>query len=161
MSKGDIGGAEIKSILAEMPHRFPFLLVDRVLSCTPGERLTAIKNVTINEPFFPGHFPEEPVMPGVLILEALAQAAMLLGIRTAGPGAAGGIVYFAGVDKARFKRQVVPGDQLVLELELTAAKSRLWRFHGKAKVDGVLACSADLMAIPARAASTGDETDES
>lgn len=160
MSKGDIGGAEIKTILAEMPHRFPFLLVDRVLSCTPGERLTAIKNVSINEPFFPGHFPGEPVMPGVLILEALAQAAMLLGIRTVGSQAAGGIVYFAGVDKARFKRQVVPGDQLLLELELTAAKRRLWRFHGEARVGGTLACSADLMAIPARAGAPEKDSDE-
>lgn len=160
MSEDDIGSSDIRTILAEMPHRFPFLLVDRVLSCTPGERLTALKNVTINEPFFPGHFPEEPVMPGVLILEAMAQAAMLLGIRTTGPRAAGTIVYFAGVDKARFKRQVVPGDQLLLDLKLVAAKRRLWRFHGEARVGGTLACSADLMAIPARTESAGEESDE-
>lgn len=150
MSADDTGAFGIETILAEIPHRFPFLLVDRVLSCTPGERLTAVKNVTINEPFFSGHFPGEPVMPGVLILEALAQAGLLLGIRTAGPQAAGTIAYFAGIDKARFKRQVVPGDRLVLEVELVTAKRRLWRFHGEARVGDELACSAGLMAIPAR-----------
>lgn len=159
MSTDDIGSSEIKTILAEIPHRFPFLLVDRVLSCTPGERLTAVKNVTINEPFFSGHFPEEPVMPGVLILEALAQAALLLGVRTAGPQEAGTIVYFAGVDKARFKRQVVPGDRLVLKVDLVSAKRRLWRFRTEARVDDSLACSADLMAIPAHSGRVEDETD--
>lgn len=156
----DTGDYGIKTILAEIPHRFPFLLVDRVLSCTPGERLTAIKNVTINEPFFPGHFPGEPVMPGVLILEALAQAGLLLGMRTAGPQARGTIVYFAGIDKARFKRQVIPGDQLRLEVELVSAKRRLWRFHGEAWVGEALACSADLMAIPAKSYGPADGGDD-
>lgn len=156
MSTDDIGDNGIKAILAEIPHRFPFLLVDRVVSCTPGERLTAIKNVSINEPFFPGHFPGEPVMPGVLILEALAQAGLLLGLRTAGVREAGAIVYFAGIDKARFKRQVVPGDQLLLEVELVSAKRRLWRFRGEARVGEELACSAELMAIPARSSASAD-----
>lgn len=159
MSADDAGGYDIKTILAEIPHRSPFLLVDRVLSCTPGERLTAVKNVTVNEPFFAGHFPGEPVMPGVLILEALAQAALLLGVRTAGPQEAGTIVYFAGVDKARFKRQVVPGDRLVLDVELVSAKRRLWRFHSEARVDDSLACSADLMAIPANSGRIGGDAD--
>lgn len=156
MSTDDIGSCGIKEILAEIPHRFPFLLVDRVLSCTPGERLTAIKNVTINEPFFPGHFPGEPVMPGVLILEALAQAGLLLGMRTAGPQEEGTLVYFAGIDKARFKRQVTPGDQLRLEVELVSAKRRLWRFRGEARVGDDLACSAELMAIPVKTSAPAD-----
>ena len=106
---------DIRAIMRMVPHRFPFLLVDRVLECEPGQSITAIKNVTINEPFFPGHFPGHPVMPGVLILEALAQAGLILGMRTVN-SADGTIVYFAGIDKARFKRQVVPGDQLLLKI---------------------------------------------
>lgn len=147
----------IKAIMSELPHRFPFLLVDRVLECVPGERITALKNVTINEPFFPGHFPEEPVMPGVLILEALAQAGLLLGLRTTGPQKEGTLVYFAGIDNARFKRQVVPGDQLILKVDFTAGRRRLWRYHGEAWVDDKLACSADLMAVPVKATGTADE----
>ncbi len=139
---------DIKAIMDEIPHRFPFLLVDRVLECIPGERILALKNVSINEPFFPGHFPGEPVMPGVLIVEALAQAGLLLGLRTTGPQEEGTLVYFAGIDKARFKRQVVPGDQLLLKVERGSAKRRLWRFHAEAWVGDKLACSADLMAIP-------------
>ena len=140
--------ADIRAILAEIPHRFPFLLVDRVLECVPGEHIVALKNVTMNEPFFPGHFPEQPVMPGVLIVEAMAQAGLLLGLRTAGPQEEGTLVYFAGIDKARFKRQVVPGDQLTLRVSRGSAKRRLWRFHGEAYVGDDLACSAELMAIP-------------
>lgn len=139
---------DIKAILDEIPHRFPFLLVDRVLDWKAGEWLTAIKNVTINEPFFPGHFPGTPVMPGVLILEAMAQAGLLLGLRTFGEEARGTLVYFAGIDKARFKRQVVPGDQLTLKVGMGTAKWRLWKFKGEAWVGDELACSADLMAIP-------------
>lgn len=140
---------DIQAIMAEVPHRYPFLLVDRILSCEPGERITAIKNVTFNEPFFPGHFPSHPVMPGVLILEALAQAGLVLGHRTV-EAESGTIVYFAGIDNARFKRQVVPGDQLTLNLEIGQAKKRLWRFDAEAKVGDELACSAQLMAIPDR-----------
>lgn len=147
----------IKAIMSEIPHRFPFLLVDRVLECVPGERITALKNVTINEPFFSGHFPGEPVMPGVLILEALAQAGLLLGLRTTGPQEAGTLVYFAGIDKARFKRQVVPGDQLLLKVEFKAARRRLWRYHGEAWVGDELACSADLMAVPVQTNGSADE----
>lgn len=140
---------DIRAIMRMVPHRFPFLLVDRVLDCKPGESITAIKNVTINEPFFPGHFPGHPVMPGVLILEALAQAGLILGMRTV-DSADGTIVYFAGIDKARFKRQVVPGDQLLLKIVIGSAKKRIWRFDAEAWVGDELACRAQLMAVPGR-----------
>ncbi|HET7313874.1 3-hydroxyacyl-ACP dehydratase FabZ [Salinisphaera sp.] len=142
---------EIQSIMKKVPHRYPFLLVDRVLECKPGESITALKNVTFNEPFFSGHFPGHPVMPGVLILEALAQAGLILGMRTV-DAEDGTIVYFAGIDKARFKRQVVPGDQLLLKLEIGSAKKRLWRFDAEAWVGDDLACRAQVMAIPSRPA---------
>ncbi|MES1951953.1 (3R)-hydroxymyristoyl-ACP dehydratase [Salinisphaera sp. S4-8] len=140
---------DIKTIMRQLPHRFPFLLVDRVLSCEPGKSITAIKNVTINEPFFPGHFPSEPVMPGVLILEALAQAGLILGMRTV-ESEEGTIVYFAGIDKARFKRRVVPGDQLLLKLVVGSAKKRIWRFDAEAWVGDELACRAQMMAVPGK-----------
>lgn len=140
---------EIQSIMKQVPHRYPFLLVDRVLECEPGQSITALKNVTVNEPFFPGHFPGQPVMPGVLILEALAQAGLILGMRTVDADD-GTIVYFAGIDKARFKRQVVPGDQLLLKLSIGSAKKRLWRFDAEAWVGDELACRAQMMAIPGK-----------
>ncbi|GAB3683428.1 3-hydroxyacyl-ACP dehydratase FabZ [Salinisphaera aquimarina] len=140
---------DIRTIMRQVPHRFPFLLVDRVLECEPGKSITAIKNVTINEPFFPGHFPGHPVMPGVLILEALAQAGLILGMRTV-DASDGTIVYFAGIDKARFKRQVIPGDQLLLKIVIGSAKKRIWRFDAEAWVGDELACRAQLMAIPAK-----------
>ncbi|WP_020558821.1 3-hydroxyacyl-ACP dehydratase FabZ [Thiofilum flexile] len=134
---------EIKNYL---PHRYPFLLVDRVLECVEGERLTAIKNVTCNEPFFNGHFPSQPVMPGVLIIEALAQATGLLGFRTMGEEPRVGVLYMlVGVDKARFKQQVVPGDQLVLSVELKNRKGIIWVFDAKATVEGKVVASAELM----------------
>ena len=147
----------IQAIMRQVPHRFPFLLVDRVLACVPGESITALKNVTYNEPFFPGHFPGEPVMPGVLILEALAQAGLVLGMRTV-DAADGTIVYFAGIDKARFKRRVVPGDQLLLKLVLGSVKKRLWRFDAEAWVGDELACRAQMMAIPATPPATTGAT---
>ena len=140
---------EIRAIMQMVPHRYPFLLVDRVLECIPGESITALKNVTINEPFFPGHFPSEPVMPGVLILEALAQAGLILGMRTV-ESEEGTIVYFAGIDKARFKRRVVPGDQLLLKLVVGSAKKRIWRFDAEAWVGDELACRAQMMAVPGK-----------
>ncbi|MDA3921459.1 MAG: 3-hydroxyacyl-ACP dehydratase FabZ [Salinisphaera sp.] len=142
---------DIRAIMKRVPHRYPFLLVDRVIECEPGKSITALKNVTVNEPFFIGHFPGHPVMPGVLILEALAQAGLLLGMRTVNADD-GTIVYFAGIDKARFKRQVVPGDQLMLKLVIGSAKKRLWRFDAEAWVGDELACRAQLMAIPTRPA---------
>ena len=146
----------IREIMKRVPHRYPFLLVDRVIECEPGKSITALKNVTVNEPFFGGHFPGHPVMPGVLILEALAQAGLILGMRTV-DAEDGTIVYFAGIDKARFKRQVIPGDQLMLKLVIGSTKKRLWRFDAEAWVGEELACRAELMAIPGAPAKTEGE----
>ena len=137
---------DIHEILKFLPHRYPFLLIDRVLDYEPGERLTAIKNVTINEPFFPGHFPIRPVMPGVLIMEALAQATgMLAYVSSDNMASENSLYYFAGIDNARFRKPVEPGDQLVLEVELIKSKRGIWKFKGEAKVDGKVVASADLM----------------
>jgi len=137
---------EITDIMRHLPHRYPFLLVDRVLELVPGEKVVAIKNVTMNEPHFPGHFPHHPVMPGVLIIEALAQAAGLLAFKTAdkepGPDT---VIYFVGIDNARFKRPVVPGDQLRLEAEITKNMRGIWKFTARAMVGDQLACEAELM----------------
>ena len=137
---------DIKEILEYLPHRYPFLLVDRVLMIEKGVRIQALKNVTINEPFFEGHFPHRPVMPGVLMLEALAQAAALLAFDAmdASPES-GSIYYFAGIDNARFKRPVGPGDQLVIGVTLAANKRGIWKFSATAKVDGLVAAEADLI----------------
>jgi len=137
---------DIHQILEHLPHRYPFLLVDRVLECVPGERILALKNVTINEPFFPGHFPHHPVMPGVLILEALAQAAAILSFRTMDikPDDKS-VYYFVGIDGARFKKPVSPGDQLLLEVSILANRRGLWKFRAQAKVDGQVATEAELM----------------
>jgi len=134
---------EIKNFL---PHRYPFLMVDRVLELEPGRYIRAIKNVTHNEPFFNGHFPDKPVMPGVLIIEAMAQSTGLLGFRTVSEEPQQNTLYMlVAVDKARFKRQVEPGDQLVLEAELLKRKGIMWVFNTTAKVDGKLVASAELM----------------
>ncbi|WP_114281168.1 3-hydroxyacyl-ACP dehydratase FabZ [Thioalbus denitrificans] len=137
---------DVHEVLRHLPHRYPFLLVDRVIECTPGESLVAIKNVTINEPFFPGHFPHHPVMPGVLILEALAQACGLLTFRTMDVLPDDDtIFYFVGIDNARFKQPVMPGDQMRLEVKYVRSMRGVWKFTGEAKVDGKLAASADIM----------------
>ena len=137
---------DIHEILKKLPHRYPILLVDRVLSIEAGKTITALKNVTINEPFFTGHFPHRPVMPGVLILEALAQAAALLSFETLKVQAdENNVYYFVGIDGARFKRPVEPGDQLILEVELLRMKAGILKFGAKAKVAGELACEAELM----------------
>jgi len=137
---------DIHQILQRLPHRYPFLLVDRVLECEPGKRLLGLKNVTINEPFFQGHFPIRPVMPGVLVIESLAQATGLLAMETAPELMSDTtLYYFVGIDKARFKRPVEPGDQLHLEVELVNTKRGIWVFSGKAQVDGNLAASAEIM----------------
>ncbi len=134
---------EIRKFLA---HRYPFLLVDKVLDFEVGKSLTAVKNVTINEPFFQGHFPDYPVMPGVLIMEALAQATGLLGFKTMDEDPSDDTLYlFVGIDKARFKRQVVPGDVLTLEVELIKRSRAIWKFDCRALVDGELAASAIVM----------------
>jgi 3-hydroxyacyl-[acyl-carrier-protein] dehydratase len=134
---------EVKQFL---PHRYPFLLVDRVLACTPGESLTAIKNVTVNEPFFQGHFPQKAIMPGVLIIEALAQATGLLGFRTMSESPSEDLLYMlVGVDNVRFKRQVIPGDQLVLSVKLLKKSRIIWKFTCEARVDDELVTSADML----------------
>jgi 3-hydroxyacyl-[acyl-carrier-protein] dehydratase len=135
---------DIAKITSLLPHRYPFLLVDRVIEVEPGERLVAIKNVTVNEPFFQGHFPEKPVMPGVLIIEALAQATGLLAMETE-EVAGKAIYYLVGVDKARFKRPVVPGDQVHLEVSVLKTRRGIWTFSGKATVDGAVCASAEIM----------------
>lgn len=139
----------IDGILKQLPHRYPFLLVDRVLACNPGESIRAIKNVTYNEPFFPGHFPQRPVMPGVMIIEALAQTAGILAFVTAG------VIpdehtrfYFVGIDGARFRRPVEPGDQLVLDAKLERQMRGIWKFATVALVDGQEVASAEMMVAP-------------
>lgn len=137
---------DIHEVLKHLPHRYPFLLIDRVLECTPGKSLSALKNVTINEPFFQGHFPHRPVMPGVMILEALAQATGLLAMRSHDVRRnENALYYLVGIDKARFKQPVEPGDQLILEVELKRNLRGLVQFTGLAKVNGKVVAEADLM----------------
>jgi len=137
---------DIRAILEHLPHRYPFLLVDRVLEIEKGKRIVAVKNVTINEPFFVGHFPHLPVMPGVLQIEALAQAAGILSFQTLGRLAdAGSVYYFVGIDNARFKRPVVPGDQLRLEVEIVRFARSICKYTARATVDGRVAAEAELM----------------
>lgn len=137
---------DIHKVMQMLPHRYPFLLVDRVLDYKKGESLTAIKNVTINEPFFTGHFPKRPVMPGVLVIEAMAQACGLLTFVTEETRTSDkGIFLFVGIDKARFKRQVEPGDQLRFEVKMTRKMRGIWMYEASAHVGDELACSAELM----------------
>lgn len=140
------GQLDILQIQQLLPHRYPFLLIDRVVDCEPGTRLVGIKNVTFNEPFFQGHFPKQPIMPGVLIMEALAQATALLTSQSDQNIGDNKATYFlAGIDNARFKRQVVPGDQLRLEVTYLKHKRHLWSFECRAEVAGELAASAQIM----------------
>ena len=141
----DLTKLNILQIMEWLPHRYPFLLVDRVTESVPGKSIRALKNVTINEHFFAGHFAEYPVMPGVLIVEAMAQVAGLLTIMSFGQRKDNEIYFFAAIDKARFKRQVVPGDQLVFEVELMNFKRGIGKFKAIAKVDGKLAAEAEIM----------------
>lgn len=137
---------DITEILKYLPHRYPFLLVDRVVEIEEGKRIVALKNVTMNEPFFPGHFPHHPVMPGVLIVEAMAQAAAVLSFKSMGKVPdENQVVYFPGIDKVRFKRPVMPGDQLLMEVEITASKRNIYKYLGVARVDGEVAAEAELM----------------
>ena len=136
----------IHEILKKLPHRYPFLMVDRVLELEHGKRIKALKNVTMNEPYFVGHFPRRPVMPGVMMLEALAQAAALLSFDALGAKAEDNtLYYFAGIDSARFKRPVEPGDQMILDVELDRMKSNIFKFHARASVGGETAVEAALM----------------
>jgi 3-hydroxyacyl-[acyl-carrier-protein] dehydratase len=145
----DIITLDINAILRQLPHRYPFLLVDRVLECHKGDSIRALKNVTYNEPFFPGHFPHRPVMPGVMIIEALAQTAGILAFVTAG------VIpdddtrfYFVGIDKARFRRPVEPGDQLILTAKLERQMRGIWKFSASALVGDVEAACAEMMVAP-------------
>jgi len=140
---------DIEAIMRQLPHRYPFLLVDRVLECVAGKHCVALKNVTFNEPFFQGHFPHRPVMPGVLIIEALAQASGILAFKTAK------VVpdintrfYFVAIDNARFRKPVEPGDQLLLRVALKRAFKGIWKFHCSAEVDGKEVASAEIMVAP-------------
>jgi 3-hydroxyacyl-[acyl-carrier-protein] dehydratase len=140
---------DIQEVMRRLPHRYPFLLVDRVLECIPKKSITALKNVTINEPFFPGHFPGRPVMPGVLMLEALAQTAGILAFVTANVYPSEKTqIYFVGLDKARFRRPVVPGDQLILKASLDRALRGIWKFTTVAQVNGEDAVTAEMMVSP-------------
>ena len=134
----------IQEIMELLPHRYPFLLVDRIVEWEPGKRIVGIKNVTINEPFFQGHFPGHPIMPGVLIVEAVAQAGGILALKAMGGERR--IAYFAGIDNCKFRRPVVPGDQLRLEVTVLAHKGPVWKMHGEALVDGAVAAKADVTA---------------
>ena len=140
---------DIHQIMQQIPHRYPFLLIDRITSCIPGESITALKNVSMNEPYFTGHFPIRPVMPGVLIIEAMAQATGILAFQTVGSAPDENTLYvFAGIDKARFKRPVSPGDQIIIEATLVKRRSSIWKFEATAKVDGQVVASAELMCAP-------------
>ena len=141
-----MNGMDISKILDYLPHRYPFLLVDRVLSCEPGKRLAALKNVTINEPFFQGHFPHHPVMPGVLIIEAMAQACAILTFHTEQHQADERLIYlFVGIDNARFKKPVVPGDSMRLEVVLERHVRGIWKFTAQAMVEDALVAEAGIM----------------
>ena len=137
---------DILAIMQRLPHRYPFLLIDRIVRFEPGEEIVALKNVTMNEPFFQGHFPAKPVMPGVLIIEALAQAGGILAAEIRGPEKQGDIIYFMGMDAVRFRKPVVPGDQLMLEARVLRMRSRVAKMAGRALVDGQLVAEAELMA---------------
>jgi len=135
----------IDEIMEVLPHRYPFLLVDRVLDIEIEKSIRAIKNVTFNEPQFTGHFPDHPVMPGVMMVEAMAQVGGILAFQSI-PRDREYLVYFTGIDKVRFRRPVRPGDQLVFDLTVLRRRGLMWKFHGEAKVDGELACAGELMA---------------
>jgi len=135
---------DIREIMGSIPHRYPFLLLDRVVELQPDKKIVAIKNVTINEPFFDGHFPDAPIMPGVLIIEALAQAGAVLMLHQM-PDRDSRLIYFTGIDAARFRRTVVPGDQLILTLEVLKRRSRTCKLKGVAHVDGKLVAEATIL----------------
>ena len=139
---------DIHEILEHLPHRYPFVLIDRIVSMELGKEITALKNVTINEPFFPGHFPHHPVMPGVLIVEAMAQAAAVLSFKTMGAKPSDdSVYYFAGIDSARFKKPVSPGDQIILNVKIDRILKGIWKYSGVARVDGAVVAEAEMMCI--------------
>jgi 3-hydroxyacyl-[acyl-carrier-protein] dehydratase len=138
---------DIRKIMALLPHRYPFILVDRIVEMTPHERIVGLKNVTMNEPFFQGHFPGAPVMPGVLIVEAMAQAGGILAYASRGEDEEKELVYFMGIDRARFRKPVIPGDQLILEMVSTKTRGNVFKMSGKASVDGAMVAEAEIMAM--------------
>jgi 3-hydroxyacyl-[acyl-carrier-protein] dehydratase len=138
---------EIERIMQMIPHRYPFLMIDRVVSVVPDATAVGIKNVSINEPYFQGHFPQRPVMPGVLIIEAMAQTSAVLVVHTLGIAAEGKLVYFMTVDNARFRRPVVPGDQLRIHVSKERSRANVWKFSGEAKVNGTLVAEATYAAM--------------
>src|SRR3990172_2941091 len=139
---------DIKEIQSVLPHRYPFLMVDRVIELDPGKKAVGLKNVTINEPFFMGHFPGNPIMPGVLIVEAMAQVAGIMAFRS---GVQGDTVYFMSIEKAKFRKPVVPGDQLRIEITVLQQRGNVWKFSGNALVDDKLVAEADFTAMVVKA----------
>ena len=143
----NVEAIDVHRIMEMIPHRYPFLMIDRVVDIVPGVKATGVKNVTINEPFFAGHFPERPVMPGVLIIEAMAQTAAVFVVHTLGPESEGKLVYFMSVDGARFRKPVEPGDQLHVEVTKQRSRGNVWKFTGRANVDGNLVAEATYAAM--------------
>lgn len=141
------GAADILRVMEMIPHRYPFLLIDRVVDIIADQSAVGIKNVTINEPFFSGHFPRQPVLPGVLIIEAMAQTAAVLVVETLGPDSEGKLVYFMSVDNARFRKPVVPGDQVRVHVTKERNRGAVWKFSGEARVDGTLVAEATFAAM--------------
>ena len=146
-TQGSLGVYDIARIMQAIPHRFPFLLVDRVVDIVPNESAVGIKNVSINENFFQGHFPQHPVFPGVLIIESMAQTAAVLVVETLGPSAEGKLVYFMTVDGAKFRKPVVPGDQMRVHVRKEKQRGNIWKFHAEAKVDGKVVAEATYAAM--------------
>jgi 3-hydroxyacyl-[acyl-carrier-protein] dehydratase len=142
------GAMDINEVLEHLPHRYPFVLIDRVESMEVGKKITAIKNVTVNEPFFPGHFPHYPVMPGVLVVEAMAQAAAILSFKTMGEKPTdNSVYYFVGIDSARFKKPIIPGDKIILNVSIVRILKGIWKYEGIATVDNEVVAEANLMCI--------------
>ena len=142
------GSMDINEVLEHLPHRYPFVLIDRVESMEVGKKITAIKNVTVNEPFFPGHFPHYPVMPGVLVVEAMAQAAAILSFKTMGEKPTdNSVYYFVGIDSARFKKPIIPGDKIILNVSIVRILKGIWKYEGIATVDNEVVAEANLMCI--------------
>lgn len=145
--RAPVADVDVSRIMQMIPHRYPMLMIDRVVDIIPDESCTGIKNVTINEPFFAGHFPSRPVMPGVLIVEAMAQTAAVLVVQTLGPEAEGKLVYFMSIDEARFRKPVTPGDQVHIHVKKVAQRKSVWKFSAEAKVNGALCAEATYAAM--------------
>lgn len=137
---------DIQEIIKLLPHRYPFIMIDRILELTPGEKVIALKNVTINEPFFQGHFPENPIMPGVLIIEAMGQAGAVLAAKSLERESHDSLIYFMGMDKVKFRKPVIPGDQLIFEMKFLKQRRNVFRMSGTAYVDEKVVAQAELMA---------------